>query len=454
MRNEGESEEDLADTAQAPRDGPRTAAMAQLEVNEVMESLPASRRRGPLYAFSFRNFRLFFYGQLISVAGTWMQTVAQNWQVWDLTHSARWLGIVSGASAVPYVLFSLWGGHIADRYSRRKTLVWTQTAAMLLAFLLALLATNRPIVIQPWHIAVLAALSGLVNAFNMPAQQAFVTDMVDDPHAIGNAIALNSVRFNLARFLGPVLAGIVLSHWGAAMCYLLNALSFIAVIFSLLMMRLPDFVARTQKASVWEGFKFIRSSPGVFRTVALVGAGSFFTWSVSTLFPMIATTYGEAARGYSYLMATNGVGAALGGLFVAVFGERLVRRTLVYGGAIVFCLSLLLLSVMHTFLLVNACVVLSGFSMIVFAISANTKVQSDLPDMLRGRVMAVYTLVMGGLMPLGGLEIGFLAHQRNSAGVAIGINAGICLGISIALYVWSVLDASPARLAEKQAQNG
>src|SRR5262249_24981462 len=149
-------------------------------------------------------------------------TVAQNWLVWEITHSPRWLGIVNGASAIPYVLFAMWGGKMADRHSRRAILVWTQSLAMVLAFVLAFLATNRWLPVQAWHIAVLAGLSSIVNAFNMPAQQAFVTDMVDERDALSNAIALNSLRFNLARFLGPILAGIVLVKWSVAACFFLN----------------------------------------------------------------------------------------------------------------------------------------------------------------------------------------------------------------------------------------
>ena len=192
-------------------------------------------KQGLFYALQFRNFRLFFYGQLISVAGTWMQDVAQKWLVWEVTHSPTWLGVVSGANAIPFVVFAVWGGQIADRYSRRQILIWTQATAMLLAFVLALLASSfSPVKLEAWHIVVISALSGVVNAFNMPAQQAFVTDMVEDRKALGQRhCALNSLRFNLARVLGPIMAGVVLVKLGSASCFFLNGLSFIAVIISL-----------------------------------------------------------------------------------------------------------------------------------------------------------------------------------------------------------------------------
>lgn len=428
----------------------RTDAMTQAEVDAAMESIPAVRRRGPFYALTFRNFRLFFVGQLISVAGTWMQTVAQNWLVWDVTHQARWLGIVSGASALPYVTFAMWGGNVADRYSRRTILVCTQTIAMLLAFLLALLATNRWVPLQAWHIAALAGMLGVVNAFNMPAQQAFVTDMVDEREAMSNAIALNSFRFNIARFLGPILAGAVLTKYGAPTCFNLNGISYIAVILSLLMMRLPKFEPKFRKLNILEGVVYIWQTASILRVVALVGTSSMFAWSVSTLYPMISTHFGRAEAGYSTIMALQGIGAALGAAFLATIGENIERRTLVYGGVFAFCIFLIALALAPTFLLALIFLGISGFAMIVFGMSAQIRVQMEVPDALRGRVLAVYSLVFQGLMPLGGLEMGFLAQQLHGrsllwiphagAQIAIGLNAACCLLIAVALFLWSQVD--------------
>ncbi|HLK58678.1 MAG TPA: MFS transporter [Chthonomonadaceae bacterium] len=418
----------------------RTESMTQAEVDEVMEAYPLqSARRGPLYALSFRNFRLFFIGQLISVAGTWMQQVAQNWLVWDLTHDPRWLGIVSGASALPYVAFAVWGGQAADRFPRRVTLIITQSVAMILAFLLALLAWGRWIPLQAWHIAALAALGGIANAYNMPAQQAFVTDMVDRRDALGNAIALNSFRFNIARFVGPILAGWALVRYGSAMCFFLNGLSYIAVIISLMMMRLPRFVPHPHQLNIWEGFAYIRTTRAVLRVVTLVGGSSLLVWSVSTLFPALSTNFHRGEGGYSAMMAFNGIGAALGAAFLAILGDRLDRRLNIYGGAFAFCLALLLLAMVPNFALLLGMLTVSGFAMIAFGMSANTKVQEEVPDVLRGRVMAVYSLVFQGLMPVGGLEVGFLAKHL-STNHAIEINAALCLVLTLSLYIWSLID--------------
>jgi MFS family permease len=403
-----------------------------------------AQKRGPFYALTFRNFRLFFVGQLVSVAGTWMQSVAQQWLVYDLTHSAAWLGIVTGASALPYVVFAVWGGQAADRYPRRLILVWTQVAAMALAFVLALLVTGWWIPIRAWHIAVLAGLLGIVNAFNMPAQQAFVSELVDDQSALGNAIALNSLRFNVARFVGPVLAGIVLVKMGAAACFVLNGLSYIAVIASLLMLSLPEHEPPADYLSPWAGFAFVWRSPSVLRVTLLVAAASLFGWSASTLYPVFAGMFGRGAQGFSTIMAVNGVGAALGGLAVAVFGERVHRRLLVYGGAVLFAVSLLWLAGAHSFTAALACIFFGGVSMIVFAITSNTKIQEDAPPELRGRVMAVYSLVFNACLPVGGLQIGYLAEHLGTV-TAVRLDAALCLILALGLFGWSEIEVRQRR---------
>lgn len=425
---------------------PRTDAMTQEEVDGVMQSLPATPSRSPFYALTFRNYRLFFYGQTVSVVGTWMQMIAQNWLVWELTHSARWLGIINGASALPFVLFTLWGGQVADRFPRRSILIVTQAIAMTLAFLLAAVASKQFIVPQAWHVAVLAGLSGVVNAFNMPAQQAFVSDMIEERSVLSNAIALNSLRFNFARILGPALAGWVLIRYGVGWCFLINAFSFLAAILSLTLMRLPPFQRKERKTSILEGLRYIAANATVLRIVLLVGTGATFTWSLSTLFPVFAAHYNVGASGYSRMMSANGIGAALGGIVLATVGSRVPRYTLIYGGAFLFCAALLVFTAIDNYGLALGCLVLSGFAMILFGISCNTKVQEDVPDELRGRVMAVYSLVFNGLMPVGGYELGNLAAYLG-AFQAVRINVIIALTLSFLIFVWSQVDR------KRRAQN-
>jgi MFS family permease len=365
-----------------------------------------------------------------------MQMVAVQWLVFSLTRSSAWLGIVSGASAVPYLLFALWGGQAADRFPRRNILIATQVASMLSAFVLAVLAAGWWTPIRAWHIAVVSGVTGIVNAFNMPAQQAFVTDMVEDRAILGNAIALNSLMFNLARFLGPILAGVVLVRLGPAACFGLNGASFVAVITSLLLMRLRPFEASGESHAPTEAFAFIRDNRKVLRIVILVGAASLFGWSATTLLPVFAEHFGRGAAGYTWLMTANGIGAAAGGIAMAMSHGRHPRRTLIYSGAALFCVFLIGLTASPTFAWALAALALSGCAMIIFAINSNTKIQEDVPDALRGRVMAVYSMVFLGLMPLGGLEAGYLAELRGPLS-AVRINAALCLFVVAALYLWS-----------------
>ena len=407
----------------------------------------AMAARGPFYALQFREFRLFFVGQLISVIGTWMQTVAQQWFVYQITGSATWLGIVSGASAVPYVLFAVWGGQVADRYPRRTTLLITQTAAMALAVVLAVLAWGRFGKATGTQVAVLAALLGIVNAFNMPAQQAFVVDIVERRDALGNAIALNSLRFNVARFLGPVVAGWALVQVGAAACFALNAVSFIAVLISLWMIppkRGP--VAEGRDLGIGQGLRYINGTPRILRIILLLGIASLFTWSISTVFPLLADVYHSGAGGYSAMMAAQGAGAAVGGLLMATYADRLPRRALVYGGIALQSGALILLAFAPHYALALFWLAISGVSLIFFAISANTLVQEDAPDDLRGRVMAVYSLVQGAMTPIGGFLIGIVAEHAG-VGPAIATFAGACLVGCLAIWAWSQADRARTKQA-------
>jgi len=417
-----------------PDEGLQNGSSSEPENPPQSSSEP--RSRNPFYALTFPNYRLFFIGQSVSVIGTWMQIVAQNWLVWELTGMAKWLGIVNGANAIPYILFSMWGGKVADRYPRRDILVVTQIVAMLLAGVLTLLTLSLWIPIQPWHIAVLAGFSGIMNAFNLPAQQAFVTDIIDEKEALGNAIALNSLRFNSARFVGPMLAGLVLVKWGAGACFLLNAISFAAVILSLLKMQLPPFIPHNRDLSMREGMIYILNHRPTLRNVILMAAGAMFVWSGSTLFPVIATHFKLRERGYSWMVSANGIGAMLCGFLLASVFEVIPTRTRIYFGAVLFGSALFLVSVATSFTAVLGLLMVSGFGMILCAASSNTSVQKGVPEHLRGRVMAVYSLAFQGVMPFGGLMVGYMA-DRLSAPIALRINASIFLVTTLVLFAWS-----------------
>ena len=356
-----------------------------------------------------------------------MQQVAESWLVYHLTNNPVWLGIVAGASALPYVSLSLYGGQLADRHPRRNILLITNAAAMVLAFLLAFLAWNgSPIPIKAWHIALMAAILGAVRAFMMPAQQAFVIDIVEDRRAIPGALALNSLRFNLARFAGPVIAGIILTRSGAAACFFWNGISFVAVILSLSWMKMPHFKPGLRHLSIGEGISYILRERSVLQIVMIVAIGSLLLWPVSTLFPVFAHIYGVGKLGFSMMVAINGAGAAAAGVLLTGLSGRISRRRLVFTGAYGFGFSLLLFTVTPEYHYALLCLFLVGFCMILFGINANTYVQECVPDAIRGRVMAVYTLVFGGLMPFGGLLLGFTAKHIGAI-LAVQINAAIGL---------------------------
>jgi len=399
----------------------------------------SSKIQGAFYALTFRNFRLFFIGQLISVSGVWMQTLAQSWLIFDLTHSAAWLGVIAGVKAIPNALLSIWGGQVADRYPRRTILLITKASSMALSLLLAALATNWWTPIRPWEIAAISLLSGVVGAFNQPAQRAFIVDIVEEREALGNAIALNSFRVNIARFIGLILAGVTLSRFGAPVCFLLNGVSFLAVILSLLMMRIQRKGRLESKAPIWGGFKYIWRDKTILRIVAVIGLGSIFVRSSTTIFPIFAARLHAGASGYSAMMTANGLGAMIGSIAFASFGSCFPRKTTIYGGAALFSVGLILFSITRIQPIALGILVLCGFANIVFNVSANTKIQEDVPEKLRGRVMAVYALVFGGMMPVGGLETGFLA-QEEGAPIALQINSFICLVAVCVTLVWSGFD--------------
>ncbi len=373
---------------------------------------PAGWRR-TFAALRFPNYRLWFTGQLISVFGTWMQMTAQGYLVYDLTRSAAYLGYVAFASGLPTWVFMLYGGVVADRLPRRRLLVITQAGMMLLAVVLAVLTFTGAV--QPWHIVILAALLGVANAFDAPARQAFVSELVDRAH-LTNAIALNSTMFNTATALGPAAGGLIYAAFGPGFCFTANAVSFVAVILALLRMRLPPFSPKPEKhepfAEVVAGLRYVATQPVIRVLVALVGVATLLGLSFATLLPAVAVTvFGGDSRTLGFLQSSRGVGSLVGALAVASLAKDARRGRILLGGAIVFPLMLLLFSI--TTWLPLGLVVLAGIgaAMIVTLNLANALVQTQVTNEMRGRVMGVYMLTFFGVMPLGGLLMGGLAHR-------------------------------------------
>lgn len=392
---------------------------------------------GTLAPFRERNFRLFYAGQLVSMIGTWLQFVAEGWLVFDLTHSPAWLGIVAGAGAAPGLLLTLAGGQLADRYPRRKILLVTQVLSMLLAFLLALLASRAWIPLQPWHIAAVAAALGAVNAFSGPAFQSFLPTLVPREQ-MGSAIALNSLLWNSARVLGPLAAGSLIAALGAPTCFALNGLSYIAVLLALGLMRVEERHHETaERSSALEGLRYVARTPVALRVLALFAVTAAFGWLYQTLLPALAAQqFHRGADAVGQLTAATGVGSVLAALITTAFGREPVRRFLVYGGAVTYSLALLIFAGLRSYPAALAALVLVGAGLIVCGVNVNARLQEEVPDALRGRVMAIFSLIWMGFQPLGGLFGGALAQAAGS-GAAVRAGAAVCLGTALALFGWS-----------------
>jgi len=381
-----------------------------------------------LRALRHRNFQLFFSGQLISLIGTWMQSVAQSWLVYRLTGSSLLLGSVGFASQIPVFLVAPLGGIVADRQNRQRVVICTQVASMLLACVLAALTLTG--IVQVWHIFVLASLLGVVNAFDIPGRQSFLVDMVGKEDLM-NAIALNSSLFNGARIIGPAIAGILVARIGEGWCFFANAVSYIAVIIGLLMMRVRPRSHRpsgSPLAHIIEGFRFVRQTGPIRAILLLLGLVSLVAMPYTVLMPVFADKILHGgARGLGILMGATGVGALLGALTLATrTGVRGLGRWVAFscGG---FGVSLVLFSLSRSFWLSSALLLPVGFSMMLQMSSSNTLIQAMVPDHLRGRVMSVYSMMFMGMAPFGALLGGALA-DRLGAPLTVSIGAVACIG--------------------------
>lgn len=375
--------------------------------------LPTISLEQTFAAFKHRNYRLWFMGQLVSLVGTWMQTTAQGYLVFQLTHSPLYLGYVGFAAGAPSWLFMLYGGVIADRVPRRKLLLIAQSTMMVLAFVQAGLTFAG--LIQPWHIIVLALGLGIANAFDAPARQAFTVEMVGRED-LTNAIALNSSMFNLATVVGPAVAGLTYAWVGPAWCFTLNGLSFIAVITALLLMRLKPMLAKKRTTAALddlkEGLRYTASHVAIRTLVSIAAVVSLFGLAFMTLMPAWATSVlGGDASTNGLLLAARGVGAVTGALLIAALGQFNGRGKLLTVGSFVFPLMMLIFAGVRWLPLSLLMLAGTGWGFMVLFNLANTLLQTLVPDDLRGRVVSIYTLGFFGLMPLGALLAGWAAEQ-------------------------------------------
>lgn len=379
-----------------------------------MESGAGKSRLSNMFrALSYRNYRLFFAGQGISLIGTWMQQIALSWLVYRLTDSVFLLGAVTFCSQVPGFLLGPFAGVAADRFDRHRVLLVTQLLSMLQASVLAFLVLSN--MVEIWHILTLSAVLGAVNAYDIATRQAFVTELVDKREDVSNAIALNSSMFNMARLAGPSIAGILIAAVGEGICFLINALSYLAVLASLLLMRLKAFQRVVQERKIWEslkdGFAYAFGFPPIRALLSIVACLSFFGMPFSVLMPVFARDILHGgANTLGYLMGASGIGALAGALFLAQrktvvgLGKIMIFTMLTFGfGLVAFSFSeILLVSLL--------CMLVSGFGMIVTMASCNTLLQTIVDDDKRGRVMSLYTMAFMGMAPFGSMLAGTVAE--------------------------------------------
>ena len=403
----------------------------------------AAPRPSRFGALRHRNFRLYFLGQGTSLIGTWMQNIAQGWLVLLLTNSPFDVGLVSALGSLPILLVSLPAGVFVDRVNKHRLVVLTQTLSLLQALVLAVLLWTHRIAL--WQVAAIAVFLGTVNAFDTPARQAFVIEMVGRED-LGNAIALNSSVFNTARVVGPSIAGLLISAVGLAWCYFLNAVSYVAVIWGLLAMRLPPFRRPEHPGDAWaqfrEGARFVRSDRRVLALVTMMAVVSVFGFPFLVLMPVFARdVLRVGASGLGFLSASVGAGAVVAALGLAASGARVGKgRVLVWTGPI-YGAALIAFGAARAMSLALPILAVAGGAMILNNAVTNTLLQTIVPDALRGRVMGFYAFVFLGMAPFGAFQAGWLAEQIG-APATVAIGGTVCAIVS--LVIWRKVPEVPA----------
>ena len=387
-------------------------------------------------AFGSRNFRLYFTGQSISLIGTWMQRTAIYWIIYIHTHSTFMLGVAVFAGQFPSFLFSLLGGVVSDRYHRFKVLLTTQIASMIQATMLAILVLF--IHYEIWEILTLSTLLGIINAFDVPARQAMVYEMVDNKEHLSNAIALNSSMVNLARLLGPGLAGIVLERFGAGICFVINAASFAAVLISLLMMRLPKYIpSETSKKALTEfkeGFSYLKRTPELGFVILSLAFMSLFALPFTTLLPVYAKEIFKGnASTFGFINSCFGLVAIFGTIFLASLKPNVNLRKILFINTLIFGTGLILFSHTHYLPLSMLFAVVTGIGMMSQITITNTIVQTTATPDMRGRVISYYAMAFFGMQPLGALLIGTVSHFLGAPNTILSEGI-IALMIAVSFY--------------------
>ena len=402
-------------------------------------------------ALGHRNYRLFFGGQLVSLVGTWMMAVAQSWLVLELTHDAFILGLVAAVQFTPVLILGLFGGVIADALPKRRTLLVTQGFAAILSFVMAILVFTG--VVQVWHVFVIALLLGIRNSVDMPTRQAFSVEMVGKED-VANAVALNSAMFNAARVVGPALAGLAIGAFGIALAFLIDAISYVAVLAALVAMddetlHTRPFVERPKTAAavmenLHEGLSYVRRTPVVLLAIGVIGLVSTFAFNFSVIVPALTQEVLHAdAAGYGFLMAAMGAGSLVAALAIAFSGKT--GPLIIGAGALLLGLSEVVVGQSPNFAVSLVAMVFAGLGGIGMAATCNTVIQLSVPDHLRGRVLSVYTTVFAGSTPIGGPLMGYVASSLGP-GIAMTIGGVIAAFTGLGATLW-VRGAHAERIA-------
>jgi MFS family permease len=397
-----------------------------------------------LPALRHAEFRLFWFGQMVSLTGTWVQSVAQQWLVLKLTGSAFKLGLVTTVQFIPLLLLSLVGGVIADRVTKRNLLLATQVVSALLAIALGTLVRTGQV--QYWHVLVFAGALGTVNAFYTPARQAFVPELVDK-EAMLNAVALNSAIFNGARVIGPAVGGVMVAAVGLSLNFYINAASYLAVIIGLLLIRprppRADARVENMRNNLVEGLSYIKSAPVVLTLLTLVGVASLFAINFSILLPLFAEYILHiGSSGYGFLMAAMGVGSLGGSIFMAFLMKQEYARRLVYVGAITLTVAEIILGFSRVAGISVGLLIVIGLSQTLFTTTANTSILTLTPRRLQGRVMSVYSLMFLGMTPFGSFLAGWIA-ERFGAPAAMIAGGAVTLVFTVLLFLYRTIRVAP-----------
>ena len=390
-------------------------------------------------AFESRNFRRYFPGQVISMIGTWIQMVAQGWLVLEITGSAFDVGLAAAASTLPTLFLSLFGGVLVDRYPRRTILLWTQSAAMVLAFVLGLFAMTGTVTIG--IILLLSFLLGCVNALNVPALQAFLSEIVEREH-LASAIAMNSAIYNGSRVIGPAIAGILISATGTGTAFLVNGFSFFAVILSLIFMKQKTAISVSEinqnpLEAIKDGLHYSWEHPVIRTCIIYIAVISIFAWSYVTMLPVIAKkSFGMGASGMGYLYGVSGFGSVVGTLLVSIYSRKVDRLVFIAGGTILFAFALIGFTFTTRLPVALLFLFFGGFGLVSAVSTLSATIQGAVDDRFRGRVMSLYMMIFMGFMPIGNLEIGYLSEHFGT-GIAIRFGCVVTIFAAVALIVAS-----------------